>query len=112
MDWSRIRSPEQPHALLVVDDGPTFRLHRKRLEAQGYQVDNAADAGAALSMARQTAPRVIFLSSDRSGSGRTPFLQALRSDDHTRHIPVAAVSVDNDRRLERLGLRQVGRELW
>jgi hypothetical protein len=65
-----------------------------------------------MTMARQTVPRLIFLSNDRSGSGRTPFLVALRADDHTRHIPVSAVSTDNDRTLERLGLRRIGRELW
>jgi CheY-like chemotaxis protein len=112
LDRSRTRAVEQHNALLVVEDSSVFKGQRRKLEAQGYQVTNAGDAGAALAMARETIPRVIFMSSDSSGSGRTRFLQALRSDDHTRHIPVAAVFADSDHRLERLGLRRVNREQW
>jgi CheY-like chemotaxis protein len=98
--------------LLVDDDAATSSVHRERLQAQGYQVIKASDATLVLTMARQTSPRVIFLSVSRFGSGRTPLLQALRRDDQTRHIPVAILSASNDRRLERLGLRRVGREVW
>jgi PleD family two-component response regulator len=73
---------------------------------------NAPDSEAALTIAQQSAPRLIFLSIDRSGSGRTRFLQALRANDHTRHIPVAMLSNGHDRSMEHVGLRQVGRELW
>ena len=65
-----------------------------------------------ISLAQQVVPRFILLGGDASGSGRTALLQALRSDDHTRHIPVAVLPKSLDHGLERLGLRSVGREVW
>lgn len=112
MDRSGRQDPRQTSVLLIDDDSATSSVHWERLQAQGYQVIKASDASLGLSMARQTSPRVIFLSVSRLGSGRTPLLQALRRDDQTRHIPVAILSAANDESLERLGLRRVGRELW
>jgi CheY-like chemotaxis protein len=112
VDRLHTRQVEQPHVLLVVENRSAFDPQRKRLEAQGYRVVNVADGAAALAMARQTLPRIIFMSSERSGSERASFLQALRSDDHTRHIPVMAVTKGKDLSLERLGLMRVGRETW
>src|SRR5947209_5962729 len=111
MDRSGRPTPGQVNVLLVDDDSNRGRLHRNRLQSLGYHVVQAADADVALTVARQSAPRVIFLSNERSGSGRSPFLQALRSDDHTRHIPVGMLS-SGDGSVERLGLRRVDRELW
>jgi PleD family two-component response regulator len=111
MQQSGKRQPEQTDVLLM-DDGVRTRQHRDKLQGQGYHVLSAADAGAALSIARQAVPRLIFLRSDSSGSGLTGLLQALRSDDHTRHIPVAMLPKKFDHAFERLGLRLVGRELW
>jgi CheY-like chemotaxis protein len=109
MEQPTRRPPEQTNVLLMDDNGIRTRQH---LQGQGYHVLNAADAGAALSIARQAVPRLIFLRSDSSGSGLTGLLQALRSDDHTRHIPVAMLPKSFNLAFERLGLRLVGRELW
>jgi twitching motility two-component system response regulator PilH len=106
------RQPEQTNVLLMDDNGFRTRQHRDRLQGQGYHVLSAVDASAALSIARHAVPRLIFLRSDSSGSGLTGLLQALRSDDHTRHIPVAMLPKSFDQAFERLGLRLVGRELW
>ena len=103
--------PGHVNVLLVDDDNVRCRRHRSRLQSLGYHVVLAGDIDTALVMARQSAPRLIFLSIDGSGSGRSPFLQALRSDDHTRHIPVGILP-SGDGSLERLGLRRVDRELW
>ncbi len=66
-----------------------------------------------MTIAKQATPRIIFVSIGRGGSGGTPFLQALRSNDSTRHIPVDILANRHkDGRLERLGLRRIGRELW
>lgn len=112
MDRSDRHALEQRNVLLVDDDQGSARRHRNRLQALGYHVVDTSDPEAALVIAKQSAPRLIFLSIDRSGSGRTRFLQALRANDHTRHIPVAMLSSGHDRSMEHLGLQQVGRELW
>jgi CheY-like chemotaxis protein len=115
MDRSGRRSAEQQNVLIVDGDGAGSRGHKKKLEALGYHVINAADGSAALTVARQTAPRVIFLGIDRfaidRGSERTSFLQALRRDDSTRHIPVTMLPSDPER-LERMGLSRIAREHW
>jgi CheY-like chemotaxis protein len=115
MDRSGRRSAEQQNVLIVDGDGSGSRQHKKRLEALGYHVTNASDGNAALTVARQTSPRVIFLGLDKfaidRGSERTSFLQALRRDDHLRHIPVSMLPADPER-LERLGLSRISRDHW
>jgi PleD family two-component response regulator len=66
----------------------------------------------ALTIAEQATPRIIFVSIGQRVSRSTPFLQALRSNDSTRHIPVGILSIRQDRSLESLGLRRIGRQLW
>ena|SRR5438477_3136922 len=106
------RGPEQANVLLVSDDGPDTADQIRGLERRGYHVTRTSDTDAGLVMARQIQPRVIFLSARTLGSERTPFLQALRRDDHTRHIPVVVLSADRDHFLERLGLSRVARDPW
>ncbi|SRR6266487_171881 len=112
MDRSGRRGDEQMSALLIDDDSSTFAAHWDRLRALGYQVIKATDASEALTIARQITPRIIFVRIGRGGSGAAPFLQALRSNDVTRHIPVGLLSDHLDGRLERLGLRRIAREHW
>lgn len=102
--------------LLVDDDRSIAAPHRRRLEGPGYRVTNTSDVNVALTIARQATPKAIFLTVERLGSERTPFLQALRRDDQTRHIPVTVLPTGHDDSLERVGLsrvsRWVSRELW
>lgn len=84
--------------LLVDDDRSIAAPHRRRLEGPGYRVTN----NVALTIARQATPKAIFLTVERLGSERTPFLQALRRDDQTRHIPVTVLPTGHDDSLERV----------
>jgi len=102
----------QQSVLLVDHDSSVATLHQRTLEARGYHVIKTSDVDAALTLARQAQPRIIFLTLERLGSERSPFLQALRRDDSTRHIPVTVLPAGRDASLERLGLSQVGREMW
>jgi len=102
----------QQNVLLVDDDSLVATLRQRKLEARGYHVVKTSDVDVALTLARQTQPRIIFLTVDRLGVERGPFLQALRRDDNTRHIPVTVLPAEHDHSLERLGLSPVGRELW
>ncbi len=110
-EWSGRRGSET-NILLVNDDGPDATDQRKSLERRGFLVTRTSDTDAGLAIARQTQPRAIFLSARALGSERTPFLQALRRDDHTRHIPVVVLAIDGDLFLKRLGLSRVGRDPW
>ncbi len=112
MDRSGRRGAEQQNVLLVDDDSSLAAPHSRRLEGRGYHVIKTSDVNVALTIARQAPPRAIFLTVQRLGSERTPFLQALRRDDHTRHIPITVLPTGYDDSLERLGLSRVGRELW
>jgi PleD family two-component response regulator len=112
MDRSGSSGSEEQQSVLLVDDGSTSTAHRRRLEARGYHVTKASDPDVALTVARQAAPRIIFLTVERAGSDRSMFLQALRRDDRTRHIPVITLSDDLYDSVERLGLSRVRREHW
>ena len=103
---------EQQNVLLVDDDSGRLTSHRRRLESRGYHVVRASDADVALTLARQAGPWAIFLAVEHQGSECTPFLLALRRDDHTRHIPVTLLPFGHEESLERLGLSRVGREHW
>jgi DNA-binding response OmpR family regulator len=98
----------QPTALLLSDE-PSMATVR-RLEVEGYRVTRVAEAAAALSLAKQSPPDVIFVQAARGGSSSSPFIQALRSNDLTRHVRVSLLSSYYDRSLERLGL--TAQEQW
>jgi PleD family two-component response regulator len=112
VDRSGGRGSEQHNVLLVNDDGPDGADQRRNLERRGFHVIRTSDTNTGLTIARQTQPRAIFLSARELGSEWTPFLQALRRDDSTRHIPVVVLAADRDASLQRLGLTRVAREPW
>ena len=97
-------------ALIVDDDPATTARHARRLEEEGYRVTKAVDAATALSLAKHSPPDIIFVHIGRDGSGSTAFIQALRSNDLTRHVRVALLSSYYDQSLERLGLS--AQEAW
>ena len=80
----------RPTALLVDDDPLSQKAARTELERQGYTVSSAQGQTEALSQARLTRPDVIYIHIVSAG-GNLPFIQALRSDDVCRHIPIGVV---------------------
>jgi CheY-like chemotaxis protein len=78
-------------ALLVDDELTSRSVHSARLEGEGYTVFVAQNQADALSRAKQVAPKVIFAHLGRSSLGNLALIQALRSDDTCRHIPVVVV---------------------
>jgi CheY-like chemotaxis protein len=102
-----ITAPRRPTALLLDDDGATSASYVRRLQHEGYQVTKTSDPVAALNLAERSAPAIIFVKMGLSGSGSTAFLQALRANDHTRHIPVALLTSYYNRSLERTGLTRI-----
>jgi response regulator RpfG family c-di-GMP phosphodiesterase len=110
VDRSGRQVTAQRKVLLLDGGGDGVAAHRRTLEGRGYHVTRTDDVDAALELARQTQPRAIFLTVEGLGSERTPFLQALRGGDNTRHIPVIILAGERDASLERLGLSRVARE--
>lgn len=99
-------------ALLVDDEPASRKANQGRLEDQGYLVTVAESATEALSRVRQSAPKVIFVHLGTTGLGNLSLIQALRSDDGCRHIPVVVVTNHRDVRVEKTKLRTVQRAGW
>jgi CheY-like chemotaxis protein len=99
-------------ALLVDDEPASRKSNQGRLEDQGYLVTVAENATQALSRVRQSAPKVIFVHLVATGLGNRSLIQALRSDDACRHIPVVVVTNHRDARVEKTKLRTVQRQGW
>jgi PAS domain S-box-containing protein len=78
--------------LLVVDDNADMRDYLKRLLSSSYQVQLAADAAAALTIARDHIPDLILLDVMMPGMDGFAMLSALRADPATRLIPVIMLS--------------------
>ena len=99
----------RPTALLVDDDPLSQKAGRARLEHAGYAVFAADGHASALSQARQTRPDVIYVHL-RSDGGSLSFIQALRSDDACRHIPIGVIR--GDAAMPNAVLKSVARGLW
>jgi two-component system alkaline phosphatase synthesis response regulator PhoP len=75
--------------VLVVDDEDDIReLCRVNLEFEGYEVIDAADGEAALQLARNEQPDVIFLDLMMPKMDGWDVLRHLKEDDGTAAIPV------------------------
>ena len=98
---------------LLVDDEPASRTAQQtRLEGEGYTVFVAQNEADALNRARQAPPHVIF--AHLAAAGNMPFIQALRSDDTCRHIPVVVVTEHHQARAVpgRAKLHAVPHDSW
>jgi two-component system phosphate regulon response regulator PhoB len=99
-------------ALLVDDEPASRKANQGRLEDQGYHVTVAENATEALARVKQSAPKVIFVHLGVGSRGNVSLIQALRSDDYCRHIPVVVVTNRADVRVEKTKLRTVQRAGW
>jgi CheY-like chemotaxis protein len=101
----------RPTALLVDDEPLSRKSEQARLEGEGYMVFAAGGVTEAVAQARQTAPNVIFVHAVSTGSN-LPLIQALRSDDACRHIPIVVIRGGADARMARTKLKTVPRDGW
>lgn len=100
-------------ALLVDDDVASRLENRHRLEGEGYSVVIAQDETEGLNRARQSSPNVIYIHFVAGSRGSIPFMQALRSDDSCRHIPVVVIRELVPKATQKLKtLRSVHRDRW
>ncbi|RAN82096.1 response regulator [Bacillus sp. SRB_336] len=79
--------------VLVVDDSPTIcAVLGKMLGQEGYLVSRANEGDAAITLARDEQPSLIFLDIVLPGMNGFAVLRALRHDPLTRHIPIVMIS--------------------
>ena len=97
-------------ALLADDEADSRKANQALLEQQGYSVLIAQNGADALSRAKQSAPQVIFTHLVAGGPDNLRLLQALRSDDGCRHIPVVVMRDKGDVPPATSKLRTVPRE--
>ena len=87
-----VKVPTDPRLALLVDDELVSRTaHQTRLEGEGYTVFVVTNQADALTRARLSSPKVIYAHLGAFGAGNLPLIQALRSDDTCRHIPVVVL---------------------
>jgi DNA-binding response OmpR family regulator len=95
--------------VLVIDDEAAIRLLcRVNLEAEGMQVDEAADGRAGLDKARQSRPDVILLDVMMPGLDGWQVAEELVGDDRTREIPIVFLTARADFRDRERGLEAGG----
>jgi CheY-like chemotaxis protein len=100
----------QLHILLVEDDPAVAGMYRLKLEMEGYRVTVSRDGEEGLRVAREQHPNLIFLDIRLPKMDGMTVLEAMRGDDHTRHIPVVILSNYGEPPLIERGLRLGARE--
>ncbi|TMF90265.1 MAG: response regulator [Chloroflexi bacterium] len=98
--------PEDDVNVLFVEDDPSVaQMYKLKLELDGYQVAVAADGEAAIQMATQNPPDIIFLDIRLPKLDGLAVLEALRADERTKQVPVVILSNYSERELVERGLR-------
>lgn len=84
-------------AVLVIDDDVFIReLLTLHLRKAGYQVRAAADPAVGIRAVLESPPELILLDVDMPYMSGLEVLQALKSDDKSRHIPVVMLTAHTD----------------
>jgi CheY-like chemotaxis protein len=79
--------------VLIVDDNPTnLKLVAYLVKANGYEVDTAADAEAAVAAIQAHRPRVILMDLQLPGIDGLELTRRLKADPATRDIAIIAVT--------------------
>ena len=79
--------------ILIVDDNPTnLTLVAYLVKANGYDVDTATDADAAIAAIAANRPRVILMDLQLPGVDGLELTRRLKADPATREITIIAVT--------------------
>jgi cyclic di-GMP phosphodiesterase len=91
---------EEPIRVLIVDDDPSFReLVRTTFETAHLAVEEADGAASAAQRIAALHPDVLVLDVGMPGVDGVTFCQGLKSDPHTRDIPVVLLTGDAEAEL-------------
>lgn len=79
--------------ILIVDDNPTnLKLVAYLMSTNGYEVNTALDAEAALATIRETPPRLILMDLQLPGTDGLALTRHLKADPSTKDIIIVAVT--------------------
>ena len=79
--------------VLIVDDNPVnLKLVAYLVKAQGYEVDTAIDAGAALAALQARRPDVILMDLQLPGVDGLELTRRIKADPATRDVAIIAVT--------------------
>jgi DNA-binding response OmpR family regulator len=94
-------------AILIVEDHPTMReAMRLVLEHEGFEIREASDGPAALTMVREEPPDLVFLDLNIPGMSGAEVLRELKSDPSTKGVRVIIVTATGEE--ERGGVLRLG----
>jgi two-component system phosphate regulon response regulator PhoB len=83
--------------ILLVEDHATMReALRMVLEGEGYSIEEAPDARAALDVVRGTAPALVVLDLNIPGGPGLGVLSSLKDDPATDRIPVIVITAEGE----------------
>jgi len=106
MNQQTSAAPAAKGLVLIVDDDEQNRmLLRDPLEAQGYEVTEAADGVQALAMVRQRAPDVILLDVMLPNLNGFEVCRQLKQNPRTAAIPVLMVTALTERHERLMGIK-------
>lgn len=83
--------------ILIVEDHPTMReAMRMVLEHEGFEIREAADGAAALTMVREQPPDLVFLDLNIPGTSGADVLKELKGDPATAAIRIIIVTTTGE----------------
>ncbi|HZD80026.1 MAG TPA: response regulator [Actinomycetota bacterium] len=83
--------------ILIVEDHPTMReAMRMVLEHEGFEIREAGDGQAALTMVRERPPDLLFLDLNIPGASGSDVLRQLKSDPDTRDVRVIVITATGE----------------
>ena len=99
-------------AILIDGDATSGPLSRMRLQDRGYSVTLVRDVPAAAAAARSAPAAVIFVQADPGTAETSRLIQALKSEDTTRHLPIQLLGSPTGSAPAPKGLNSVARTNW
>ena len=99
-------------AILIDDDAASGPLSKMRLQDRGYSVTLVKDVASAAAAARSAAAAVIFVQADPGTAETSGLIQALKSEDSTRHLPIQLLGAPTGSAPAPKGLNSVARTNW
>jgi DNA-binding response OmpR family regulator len=83
--------------IMIVEDHPTMReAMRLILEHEGFEIREAPDGAAALAMAREQPPDLMFLDLNIPGTSGANVLSELKGDPATKGVRVIIVTATGE----------------
>jgi response regulator NasT len=99
------------YAFIIDDNRMIVKSLTQMLNLLGYEVNSAYGAMMALQQLAQRAPDVILMDLHMQGLNGIELCRHLRKDVHLRHIPILAMSSDNQPALIE-SIREAGASLF